>query len=53
MDGHGPAVITNPLLGAVTQPVRQARSTNVRYDDAFAFTAQGQNSFIAEFAYEA
>ena len=51
MDGTNPAVITNPLLGAITQPVRQARSTSVRYDGAFSFSAEGRNSFIAEFAY--
>ncbi len=52
MDGTSPPVITNPLLGAVTQPMRQARSSSVRYNDAFTFTAADRNSFIAEFAYQ-
>jgi hypothetical protein len=51
MDGANPPVITNPLLGAIAQPVRQARSVSVRYDGAFSFSAEGRNSFIAEFAY--
>jgi hypothetical protein len=51
MDGTNPAVISNPLLGAIAQPVRQARSTSVHYDGAFAFDAEGRNSFVAEFAY--
>jgi hypothetical protein len=51
MDGANPAVITNPLLGAIAQPVRQARSSTVHYDGAFSFSAEGRNSFIAEFAY--
>lgn len=51
MDGAGPAVITNPLLGAIAQPVRQAKSTSLHYDGAFAFDAEGRNGFVAEFEY--
>ena len=51
MDGESPAVISNPLLGAVTQPVRQARATHARYEDAFEFQTAGTNSFFTEFAY--
>jgi hypothetical protein len=51
MDGTGPSVITNPMLGAVTQPVRQARSTELRYADTWSFSADGKNGFITEFSY--
>jgi hypothetical protein len=51
MDGTGPAIITNPMLGAVTQPLRQARSTQVRYTDSWSFAADGKNGFITEFSY--
>jgi hypothetical protein len=51
MDGAGPAVIANPMLGAVTQPVRQARSTELRYSDTWSFAADGKNGFITEFSY--
>jgi len=53
MDAERPIVIDNPQLGAVTQPLRQGRSTRLRYDDAFAFTTAQRNSFITEFSYEA
>lgn len=53
MDGDRPVVIDNPLLGAVTQPVRQARSSTLRYDGAFSFETEERNSFITEFHYEA
>jgi hypothetical protein len=53
MDGTNPPVIANPLLGAIAQPVRQARAGTVRYDGAFRFEAAGSNGFVAEFAYEA
>jgi hypothetical protein len=51
-DGEHAVVIENALLGAVTQPLRQATSSRLRYDDAFAFETEGRNSFITEFAYE-
>jgi hypothetical protein len=51
MDGSNPAVITNPMLGAVTQPLRQARSTTLRYSDTWSFSAEGKNGFITEFSY--
>jgi len=53
MDGENPIVISNPLLGAVTQPMRQAKSQSVRYDGFFSFSAEGRNAFTADFAYEA
>lgn len=53
MDGANPAVITNPMLGAVTQPLRQARSTTLRYEDSWSFSAEGKNGFITEFSYSA
>jgi hypothetical protein len=52
MDGVSPSLISNPLLGAIAQPLRQARSTAVRYDGVFAFETSGSNGFVAEFAYE-
>jgi hypothetical protein len=51
MDGQNPTVITNPPLGAVTQPVRQGKSTEVRYDGAWTFSTEGRNAFFTEFAY--
>jgi hypothetical protein len=53
MDGNRPVVIDNPQLAAVTQPVRQGRSTKLRYDGAFSFETKERNSFITEFRYEA
>ncbi len=51
MDGENPAVITNPLLGAITQPVTQAKSVEVSYRGAWEFQTSERNSFITEFAY--
>lgn len=51
MDDQNPAVITNAPFGAVTQPLRQGRSTEVRYDGAWSFSTQGRNAFFTEFAY--
>lgn len=51
MDGTNPSVITNPQLAAVTQPVRQGRSADVRYEGAWSFATQGRNAFFTEFAY--
>jgi hypothetical protein len=53
MDPERPIVIDNPQLGAVAQPLRQARSSKLRYADAFAFETSGRNGFIADFRYEA
>lgn len=52
MDGTGPAVITNPLLGAVTQPVRQAKSGKLNYSGDWTAEAAGSNGFITEFEYQ-
>lgn len=52
-DGENPIVITNPLLGAVTQPMRQAKSESLRYDGFFSFSTEGRNGFISDFAYQA
>lgn len=51
MDGTGPAVISNPMLGAVSQPMRQARSAHVRYNGHFDMDVSERNGFITEFAY--
>ena len=53
MDGEHPIVIENAPLAPIAQPIRQAKSSKLRYDDAFAIDASGRNSFIAEFRYEA
>lgn len=52
MDGAGPAVITNPVFGAVAQPVTQARAGAVGYHDHWDAEFSGTNSFVADFAYE-
>jgi hypothetical protein len=52
MSGRGAPVIENALLGAVTQPLRQARSKHLRYDGEFTFSTAGRNSFTSDFVYE-
>lgn len=52
MDGAGPAVITNPVFGAVAQPVTQARAGAVTYHDHWDAEFTGTNSFVADFTYE-
>jgi len=51
-DGSNPAVISNPSLGAVPQPLTQAKAGHVRYGDHWNAEFSGTNSFITEFAYE-
>ncbi|MDQ6898408.1 MAG: DUF1326 domain-containing protein [Candidatus Dormibacteraeota bacterium] len=51
MDGIGPAVISNPMLGAVTQPIRQAKSGALSYSGDWKAGAAGANGFITEFEY--
>jgi hypothetical protein len=51
MDGVGPAVISNPLFGAVTQPIRQAKSGTLSYKGDWTVSAAGSNGFITEFEY--
>jgi hypothetical protein len=51
MDGVGPPVISNPLLGAVTQPLRQAKSGTLDYSGSWTVSAGGRNGFITEFEY--
>ena len=53
MDGTSPIEISNPLLGAVTQTLRQAKSDHLRYDGPWSIDVSGRNGFIADFAYEA
>lgn len=50
-DGVRPAVISNPLLGVVTQPIRQARSGSLSYTGDWKAEAAGTNGFITEFEY--
>lgn len=51
MDGQNPSVLTNPPFGAVPQPVRQGRSTELRYEGVWSFSTEGRNAFFTEFAY--
>ena len=52
MDGATAPVITNPLLGAITQPVTQAKSRDVSYHDHWDVEYSGTNSFVTDFKYE-
>jgi hypothetical protein len=52
MDGVNPAVISNPLLGAVTQPIRQAKSEALSYLGDWTIDSAGANAFVTEFSYE-
>lgn len=52
MDGENPPVITNPLLGAITQPVTQARAGDVSYHGHWDVEYSGTNSFVTDFKYE-
>lgn len=51
-DGKSPIVISNASLGAVTQPLRQARAESIRFAGSWAFESQGTNAFVTDFAYE-
>lgn len=51
MDGVNAPVINNPLLGAVTQPLRQAKSGTLVYNGDWTVSAGGTNGFITEFEY--
>src|SRR3954452_9166283 len=52
MDGSTAPVITNPLLGAITQPGMQAKNGDVRYHDHLDDEFSETNSFVTDFAYE-
>ena len=52
MDDTNPAVISNPLLGAVAQPIRQAKAGTLSYKGDWAVNATGSNGFITEFEYK-
>lgn len=52
MDGGTAPVITNPLLGAIPQPVTQAKAGDVRYHDHWDVEFSGTNSFVTDFRYE-
>jgi hypothetical protein len=52
MDGVNPIVISNPLLGAVTQPLRQAKSAALSYRGDWTAEAGESNGFITEFNYK-
>ena len=53
MDDQKPTVITNPPLAAITQPIRQARSGQVRYRHRWESAFSGRNGFVTEFRYSA
>jgi hypothetical protein len=52
MDGATTPVITNPLLGAVAQPVRQAKAGDIGYHGHWDVEYSGTNSFVTDFKYE-
>jgi len=52
MDGATAPVITNPLLGAVAQPVTQAKAGDVSYHGHWDVEYSGTNSFVTDFKYE-
>ena len=52
MDGQNSPVITNPLFGAITQPVTQAKAGDVSYHGHWDVEYSGTNSFVTDFKYE-
>ena len=52
MDGVTAPVITNPMLGAIPQPVTQARAGDVSYHGHWDVEYSGTNSFVTDFKYE-
>jgi len=52
MDGATASVITNPVLGVVTQPITQAKAGDVSYHGHWDVEYSGTNSFVSDFAYE-
>ena len=52
MDGATAPVITNPMLGAVAQPVTQAKAGDVSYHGHWDVEYSGTNSFVTDFSYE-
>lgn len=51
-DGRTAPVLSNLPFGALTQPVRQGKSGNIRYNGHWNAEMSKTNAFIAEFAYE-
>ena len=52
MDGATAHVITNPMLGAIPQPVTQAKAGDVSYHGHWDVEYSGTNSFVTDFKYE-
>lgn len=52
MDGEHAPIISNPIMGAVAQPVTQAKAGAIRYHDHWDAEFSGTNSFVTDFAYE-
>lgn len=52
MDGASTPVITNPLFGAIAQPVTQAKAGDVSYHGHWNVEYSGTNSFVTDFKYE-
>lgn len=52
MDGSTAPVITNPMLGAVTTALTQAKANDVAYHGHWDAEFSGTNSFVTDFAYE-
>jgi hypothetical protein len=52
MDGQNAPVITNPLLGAITTPLTQAKAGDVSYHGHWDVEYSGTNGFVTDFKYE-
>jgi hypothetical protein len=52
MDGATAPVISNPMLGALAQPVSQAKAGDVSYHGHWDVEYSGTNSFVSDFKYE-
>ncbi|MEA2522200.1 MAG: hypothetical protein QOI81_1846 [Actinomycetota bacterium] len=52
MDGATAPVISNPMLGALAQPVSQAKAGDVSYHGHWDIEYSGTNSFVSDFKYE-
>lgn len=51
-DGTNPPVISNPFMGAVQQPLTQARAGDVSYHGHWDAEYSGTNSFVTSFKYQ-
>jgi hypothetical protein len=52
MDGATAPVITNPMMGALAQPITQAKAGDISYHGHWDVEYSGTNSFVSDFKYE-